>query len=231
MRLYYLTEQRWAEKILAERRLKLAQIESLNDPFELLGVAMGEKRIRRIVQALHHHNSKATGLLCMTTDWRSPVMWAHYGHKHQGVCLGFDVVEAEVHRVRYELNRLKGSLLDGIGPGNPMTAGQLTALLTTKFAEWKYEREWRIFARLDTRTPENGLYYLNFFPHLQLRDVILGARCEATLQQFAERVPPSAHAVEVFKARAAFDSFRIVRQQAVKPIIVPASYDSSVTSP
>jgi len=146
-------------------------------------------------------------------------MWAHYGHKHQGVCLGFDVVDAEIHEVKYEPNRLVG-LIDGIGPGKLMNEDQFTALLTTKFKEWEYEREWRMFARLDEREPKDGLYYFNFDPHLRLREVILGARCEATVQEFAKKVPRSTEPVEVFKARPAFESFQIVRQKRVQPIIV-----------
>ncbi|MGT2509749.1 hypothetical protein [Cupriavidus basilensis] len=130
-----------------------------------------------------------------------------------------DVVDAEIHEVKYEPKRLVG-LIDSVGLGKPMTQDQITALLTTKFKEWEYEREWRMFARLDERAPEDGLYYLNFDPHLRLREVILGACCQATVQEFAKKVPRSTDPVDVFKARPAFESFRIVRQKLVEPVIV-----------
>ncbi|MGY2488217.1 DUF2971 domain-containing protein [Cupriavidus sp. CP313] len=221
MRLYYLTAQIWAEKILRERRLKLSTIDELNDPFELQGVAIGERQLRRIYRLLHEHWTKNIGMICTSTSWQSPVMWAHYGDKHRGVCLGFDVEDAEVHQVRYEPHRLVG-LLDDLVERQAMTQEQLTTILTTKFKDWRYEQEWRIFASLADRKPSDGRYFLSFAPHLKLREVIVGARCDASIEAIAALVPRSTHAVEVFKARPAFDSFRIVRQQRVAPIIVAA---------
>jgi hypothetical protein len=36
MRLYYLTAEGWARKVLEERRVKISLFGELNDPFELL---------------------------------------------------------------------------------------------------------------------------------------------------------------------------------------------------
>ncbi|WP_454690291.1 DUF2971 domain-containing protein [Achromobacter aloeverae] len=222
MRLYYFTEQRWAEKILLEQRFKLSTIGELNDPFELLGAVVGAKKARRAYQVLHRHWSKTIGLLCASRSWESPVMWAHYGHKHQGVCLGFDVIDAEVHKVGYRAGRLKG-MLEKIGTGELLLEQQFRAILTTKFKDWEYERESRLFASLDVREPQDGKYYLNFEPHIVLREVILGARCVADIGSFGEKVVPSKASIEVFRARPAFNSFRIVRQQNEPSIFVPAA--------
>jgi len=219
MRLYYLTPQIWAETILREQRFKLCTVDETNDPFELLGASVGKKQARKAYGILRDHWAKNVGMLCTSRSWESPVMWAHYGDRHRGVCLGFDVTEAEVHQVRYQARKLSG-LLDHIGSG-PMLEEQLTAILTTKFKDWEYEREWRVFARLDEREPKNGLYYLNFNPHFTLREVILGARCSATPQEFAQHVVPSKGRVEIVKARPAFQSFRIVRQLRVPSIVIP----------
>ena len=149
-------------------------------------------------------------------------MWAHYGHKHKGVCLGFDIAEGgHLLPVRYEANRLRG-LLDGLGRGQ-MTLDEITAVLTTKFKDWEYEHEWRIFARLDERAPEDGKYYLNFDPNITLREVILGARCGASVADFAALIKTPKQSVEVFKIRAAFDSFAMVRQKQVKAVTVRPS--------
>lgn len=212
MRLYYLTGRNWAEKILREQRFKLSTIEELNDPFELLGAAVGEPKARRAYQMLHRHWTKTIGMLCASRSWESPVMWAHYGDKHRGVCLGFDVVDAEASQVSYRAERLSG-LLEHIGRGEHLVEQQMRAILTTKFKDWEYEREWRMFAQLDQREAQDGKYYLNFQPHITLREVILGARCDADVRSIAETVTPSKARVEVFKARPAFNRFRIVRQQ------------------
>jgi hypothetical protein len=100
-----------------------------------------------------------------------------------------------------------------------LTKEQVFAVLPTKFADWSYERERRIFAGGREREPD-GKCYIAFQPTLILREVILGVRCEASVRDFAGLVHDPIQPVEVFKARAAFDSFSIVRQQQVKPIIV-----------
>jgi len=222
MRLYYLTEERWAKKIILERRFKLSTFDELNDPFELLGASIGEKLARKLFKVLFVHWTKTIGLLCTGVSWTSPVMWAHYGHKHTGVCLGFDVAEGgHLLPVKYEAERLTG-LLDGLGRGR-MTLDELTAVLTTKFKDWEYEHEWRLFARLDERAPEDGKYYLNFDPSITLREVILGARCAASVGDFAALIKAPKQSVKVLKARAAFDSFSMVRQKQVKIVTVRAS--------
>ena len=139
-------------------------------------------------------------------------MWAHYGHKHQGVCLGFDVTDAEAHQVRYEPRRLKG-LLEQIGNGELLNDSHMRAILTTKFRDWEYEREWRCFAGLSDRDPENGLYFLDFEPHFTLREVILGHRCSGNVEQLAKLIGRPRKSVELFHARPAFQSFRIVRKK------------------
>src|SRR5428012_15945 len=47
MRLYYLTGQTWAEKILREQRFNLSTIEELNDPFFLLMVRLPPRYTQR----------------------------------------------------------------------------------------------------------------------------------------------------------------------------------------
>ncbi|WP_157687193.1 DUF2971 domain-containing protein [Burkholderia lata] len=221
MRLYYLTAQRWAEKILQEQRFKLSTIHEANDPFELLGASIGAAKARRAYKALHAHWAQSIGMLCTTKSWDNPVMWAHYGDRHRGICLGFDVVDAEIHQVQYEANKLTG-LLEHIESGSHLLEEQFRAILTTKFKDWEYEREWRIFASLKNREAQSGLYYLNFAPHFMLREVILGARCPATPEELAGHVKSGSACVEIFKARPAFQSFRIVRQKQI-PIITVTS--------
>ncbi|MGV7245078.1 DUF2971 domain-containing protein [Caballeronia sp. M23-90] len=194
-------------------------LDETNDPFELMGASIGKRRARQLFKVVHDHWTQTIGMLCMGTAWDNPVMWAHYGQKHQGVCIGFDLAaQAQPQQVTYAPDLLKG-LLDHLGDKPQISMEQLTPLLTTKFKDWGYEREWRIFADLAIRAPEDGKCYLNFDPHMAIREVILGARCPASVSDLAALVNEP-QKVEVFKARAAFDSFRVVRQKQIKPIIV-----------
>jgi hypothetical protein len=212
MRLYYLTQLKFAERILEEKRFKLSTVPEANDPFELLGASVGERRARQLYRLLHSHLSESVGMLCTSRTWESPVMWAHYGDKHKGVCLGFDVADAEAYQVKYEPRRLTG-LLEHIGRGDLLNEPQMRTILTTKFKDWAYEREWRFFAGLNDREPENGLYFLKFEPHFTLREVILGHRCSANVEQLAKLIGRPRKSVELFHARPAFQSFRIVRRR------------------
>ena len=66
-----------------------------------------------------------------------------------------------------------------------------------------------------------GLYYVNFGPQLQLREVILGARNAMPVGQMAKLVRKNEAPVHVFKARAAFQEFSVVRYRSIKAINVP----------
>lgn len=220
---YYLTPAHWAKVILKNRRLKLSTIPELNDPFELLGASIGEKEVRRVMKVIYSHWVKDLGMVCFSETWQNPVMWAHYGDKHNGVCLGFQFEDAEPLQVRYEPDRLKGMLKEVFSNRN-FTLQQLEGLLCTKFKDWEYEREHRIFARLTDREPKSGLYYLNIEPHLRLTEVILGARCKLSLGEAIKAVGSDGQAsVSVFKARAAFDSFAIVRDRSLNIMKIKAA--------
>lgn len=50
----------------------------------------------------------------MGTAWDNPVMWAHYGQKHQGVCIRFDLAaQAQPQQVTYAPDRLTRSSVSG----------------------------------------------------------------------------------------------------------------------
>jgi len=49
--------------------------------------------------------------------------------------------------------------------------------MTTKATDWSYKCEYRAIARLTTPDPRTGLYYTDFGPQMQLREVIIGHRC------------------------------------------------------
>lgn len=215
-----MTAKKWAPVILREKRLKISTIPELNDPFELLGASIGEKSMRRALEILHAHWARELGMICMTDNWRSPVMWAHYADKHYGLCLGFDVSDRPglISKVDYVPNRLQDTLtLDKSLWGRDEAL--LVQILKTKYSDWSYESEYRVFAQLKDKDA-NGLYYFEFGPEFVLREVILGARCPLAPRDIAQEIENPPEPVEVLKARPAFDSFQIVRQEQVEPVIV-----------
>lgn len=220
MRLYYMTSFETATKyILAERRMRLGQLDKLNDPFELRCAHMGNPEHRVVLNYLREGFVERYGIICMSGHWKSPLMWAHYAANHTGVCLGFDVPDDKTRKVDYTSDRI---LLD-IDPTKHLrgiTEDTLKQLAFTKYSQWSYEEEWRIFGRLEEPDPQNGFYYVPFGPMLTLREVIVGTRCDAPVGSFRKYLKGLDHPVTIIKARPAFETFTMVRQQNVKSITV-----------
>jgi len=81
MRVYYLTGEQFGLSNLALRRLKVARFEDLNDPFELLGVDIGDRAIRTALRATKKQINDTKGLICFSRSWKNPLMWGHYAEK------------------------------------------------------------------------------------------------------------------------------------------------------
>jgi hypothetical protein len=220
MRLYYMTQLETAiEHILPERRMRIAQFDQLNDPFELLSAKMGGANERIVFKRLREHWIRTLGVICMGRHWKSPLMWAHYAKSHAGICLGFDVPDDKPKRMNYEPGRLQ-LLIDTAKPAGGFTLELLEKVLTTKYAQWAYEEEWRLFSNLEERDPVNGHFYVPFGPVLSLREIIVGARCAQPVGSFKKLLGQVKQSVTIIKARPAFESFEIVTQKRVSPITV-----------
>jgi hypothetical protein len=125
MRLYYLCPQQYGVSNLALRRLKIARLADLNDPFELLAMDLAEKGHRKVFRALKSELNKTKGLICFARSWQNPLMWGHYADRHTGMALGFDVDESfvkpvvyakKLHKIRFEGSKGKPNLTFGVVP-------------------------------------------------------------------------------------------------------------------
>ena len=203
MRVYHFLSTEFGLKDLREKRLKVSELNRLNDPFEFFGMDLSDPIVRKAMKKTKSQLSKSSGLICFSKNWRNPVQWAHYGDSHKGICLGFDVPDELLNKVDY--------VDDRIDYQGGFSVEDMFKLLTTKFKHWSFEEEHRIF--VDLQGKEDGLYYLPFGPNLKLQQVIIGASSKATRQQVLDSLGSSG-GVEIFKARAAFKSFDIVRNRA-----------------
>jgi hypothetical protein len=181
----------------------------LNDPFELLGADLRNKQRRKAFFRSKEEIQRNSGLLCFSRSWSNPVLWSHYAEKHRGVCLGFDVSEHLLMPVVYTRHPMK--MATDVNSGLPKLSESFTsALLSTKYAGWKYEDEARVFVRLDHETAESGLYFYSFSDDLALREVILGPRCALPSKAIRELVSHFKPKVYVIKSRLAFTKFKVV---------------------
>lgn len=92
-------------------------------------------------------HSRHSGVLCLTSNPDSVVMWSHYGDNHRGIVLEFDCswplfAEAKgLRRVEYVRERPRWD--EGAKHGSEAEAAQFDAVIFSKNQEWGYESELR----------------------------------------------------------------------------------------
>jgi hypothetical protein len=202
MRVYKFLDGNFGMKTLKEKRLKISTVDDLNDPFDLLPFRMTDKTQRVALNLARKEWGTKWGVLCFSSDWRDPVIWAHYSDKHRGLCLGFEIPEEVGTKVQYISERLPL-------PEQPKL-DDATAWTFTKYENWAYEKEIRCCSALEEES--EGLYFMNFGEALKLVQVIAGARCNLARNQIVEALHPLNN-VELVKARAGFQRFEIVEDQ------------------
>ena len=217
---FHLTHAGFALDDLRKRRIKISRLEDLNDPFELMAVALPDPAHQVALEAMKRQIGETRGVICFSTSWRNPVLWAHYADKHRGMALGFEIETSKIQKISYASQRLRMVLEDA--SGNPsITPEMMNQILSTKYRDWKYENEVRVICALDDIDTETGFYFADFDPDARLRQVILGPRCTTTHQQVAEVMHHSHNDVQVISSRLAFNSFRVVRNKAIPISVFP----------
>jgi hypothetical protein len=214
MRVFHFVNQQYGLEDLRRRRLKIATLPELNDPFELFGINLSDPELRRAFRATKAQLSTNRGILCFSKSWRNPVQWSHYADKHRGFCFGFDIPDEHLAPVNYSGRRLAVEALTLLTPSQ-IDATTATKFLFTKFSHWKYESEMRLFVTLEDQDP-SGLYFADFSELLTLKQVIVGAESGVTRKELADALGDLAGSVEGIKARLAFASFSVVRQKDAK---------------
>ena len=214
MRGYYLTSEKWALEAIKSRRVKLSLFNEMNDPFELLGMELKTKRDRAEFYQVKKEMNETIGVICFSRSWNNPVLWSHYGDRHKGLCLGFDLLDEWTYEVGYQGERLSQKLENELSKNNHKTLGR--KLLTTKYDHWRYEDEVRMILNLDDMVHKRGLYFLPFCNALRLREVIIGVRCDISRKDLKKAVSSEDKSVRLIKSRLAFRSYKIVRNKAVK---------------
>ncbi len=212
MRVFHFVNEEFGLEDLRKRRLKIATLHELNDPFELFGVSLADESLRRAFRAMKDQLASNRGLLCFSRDWHNPVQWSHYAAKHTGLCLGFDIPDEHLGTVTYSRRRL---LVETESFRNPseLHPDIVKRFLFTKYTHWRYENEVRCFVTLEDRDPEKNLYFADFSDKLSLAMVIVGAESNVTREILQNALGDLAPSVETFKARLAFKSFKVVRQR------------------
>lgn len=160
-----------------------------------------------MVRVAHEFKDKnaAMGVLSLSEDPLSPLMWAHYADHHRGVCLGFSritantlgedditspVLYSDVYpRVRFsEILKRDGSIHQ--------------KLFFTKARDWAYEKEWRLLAgKGDVVKNIPG----------DIVEVIVGCRVDPSHADAVSKLC-SDHSITVFQCEMVPDKFQYRRR-------------------
>jgi hypothetical protein len=211
-RVYHFVDREFGLADLRQRRLKIATIEDLNDPFELRGMALTDPQKRWAIGEWRRDLSARIGMLCFSTSWRNPVQWSHYAKKHTGLCLGFDVPDNFLIPVQYQ-SKLHPDLVTAALGKSEEGESAVLKLLGTKYSHWRYEREVRMFLDLKSEIRESDLYFHAFEDGISLKEVIVGSQSTVSRADLKEALSDQYSGITAIKARLAFRSFNVVRQR------------------
>lgn len=209
MRLYHYLSTSYAVDDLERRRLKIAKIEDLNDPFELLAPRFDTVEQRQIWEGWREAQKNRWGALCFSKTWRNPVMWSHYADRHRGMCFGFDIPNNLLMFVLYKMDRPTIDV-EKLHRNGRLTADVINRVLRTKYSGWSYEREVRVYANLNDRDPETGLFFAAFGPNLKLAEVIAGPLCHLELRDIEKAMQTADSDVSLKRARLASRRFQVI---------------------
>jgi len=210
MRVYHFVGRDYGLDDIRKRRIKIATIADVNDPFELVPSSR-DRIVRQRFRIWREQFDQVYGMLCFSRSWRNPVQWSHYAAKHTGLCLGFDIPANLLTKVRYSSTRLQ-ACVDVIEGGGPKAQKEMLKVLSTKYAHWRYESEMRLFTRLNDRDPDTGLYFADFSRPTSLREVIVGPLSTVTRDELHDALGTLGRRVEVYKARLAFRTYTVTKQ-------------------
>lgn len=172
------------------KRLKIARIHELSDPFDLWAVAQPDRQLRNALRRYKEEMARRFGMLCFSATWRNPLLWSHYADRHRGLALGFDSNEQKIKPVKYVHQR---PVLHVV---NLQIANEL---LYTKYMGWSYEQEARVFLSLEDRDPSTGLYFADFGSDCMLKEVIVGPLSSVSQSRLREVLPESSDGVALKK--------------------------------
>jgi len=101
LHVYHYLGTRWALDDIRRCRLKLSKIDDMNDPFEWRCVRSGHPPTQAALAKTVSEVVERYGIQCFSRTWKSIHTWSHYGDKHRGICLGFDVADDVTPPVEY----------------------------------------------------------------------------------------------------------------------------------
>lgn len=212
MRVYHYLEAKWALDDIKRRRLKLSKIDDMNDPYEWKCVRSDDEPTQASLERTEQEIVEECGTACFGRSWNNLLMWSHYGDKHKGICLGFDVPDGLVSEVKYVKDLEVIRALSDFETDEKANEGMriLSKLFATKYVGWSYEQEVRVHGSREEIDEETGLYFIFFAETLRLKEVIAGVRFPMSRQVIENALQGYSGEVKIVKAGMAANRFEVV---------------------
>jgi hypothetical protein len=183
--------------ILISERLYCSPYDRMNDPFEgvfLESIEMDGRQFSMLTtpdDLIDPEDALQARVCSLSSDRSSALLWSLYAQRLEGVCLEIDCtgLESTPHEVLYppDIPRF----------AKPGFAPSMHYALSHKREEWYFEQEYRIIGA-------------NEYVSIQgrLRRVILGPRCNETIEMAIRKLAP--RGCDVYKAKLDSDRRAIV---------------------
>jgi Protein of unknown function (DUF2971) len=217
MRAFRFLSTEYALQTLRTEEIKVSRFDDLNDPFELYGAELPNPAHRRTFSKFKRWASDRFGLLCFSRRWQNPLLWSHYGDRHRGVALEFEIHHDLVEEVKYSPYRLRLDIEKKLATGG-FSEEDACRIAITKSAHWRYEEEVRVFVQLSECRSQNGLFFEPVGGEIHIVGIVLGPLCKLS-QRAIESALPRGRQLHVTRSRLAFRSF-VVRNRAVATRVV-----------
>lgn len=174
---------------------------------------------RHLNESLRPRMNSEVGVLCVSENNKSILMWSHYSASHTGFVLGFDGENdffkqrphepkeiGELRPVTYASERVRINF-------PPSDTDPSPDIFFTKNQEWAYQQEWRIlrFLKDADQTPSDKIH-LFAIPCSAIREVIFGsmAPTDLILDLVLSREPnPDLRHIQFYQAKLSPNRFQM----------------------
>jgi len=176
MKLYHFLRKEHGLSAIRDRRVKIARISELNDPFEYIHFDTSNYVAQAVLKERKRKANQNFGLVCLSARFDDPVQWAHYGESHRGICLGFEITAPGLLKVEYVDSRTPPS---GFREALDLPVPEfIRQTLSKKYKHWRYEQEHRLIV---PASKTSDLIFHSFSETFCLTEVLIGAKCTLTL--------------------------------------------------
>lgn len=219
MIVYHFTPSEFALKALRDRRLKIARINELSDPFQFYAAVFSGSDTQSKLETLKNQMNERFGIVCFSKNYQDPVLWSHYADSHRGVALVFEIPDAKAIAINYQPERFHWDV-DAVIQRSGFAESDLSQLISTKFSSWGYENEIRMmcglndhFCQIDAKGKKVYFESLSLesfgVDALKLIGLIRGTRCDLTPMDIASELL-AADTLSVQDTQLDLSSFQII---------------------